>query len=132
VACLCDCLLSSTVCEPPSCGEETACCAQLLGEIPPDLPNSALLSSVAVAKDRRGLGVGRMLVASFVESAREAGVSFVTLAADSDGPQTQHGFYVSCGFSLHNCFLRDGKRLMGLYMRSLSGAQATDHCVTLH
>lgn len=55
------------------------------------------LEKVAVAADAQGLGVGRMLTASLVDSARAAGVEVLTLDARGDNVGALH-LYRTLGF----------------------------------
>jgi ribosomal protein S18 acetylase RimI-like enzyme len=65
-------------------------------ERPTHRPN-ADLEKLAIASDAQGLGVGRLLTAALVDSAREAGIEILTLDARGDNTNALH-LYRTLGF----------------------------------
>jgi ribosomal protein S18 acetylase RimI-like enzyme len=90
------------------------------GEIPPQLPDAALLSSLAIEPRAQGQGVGARLVEAFCKQVSARGAQYVYLTTDETGNDRGNTFYARCGFSLLAHLRRADGRLMKLYYRSVS------------
>ncbi len=86
------------------------------GESLPDLPNAALLSSLAVAPEHSGKGIGKALVQAFAEAAHARGCSAVYLTTDAVGNDEVNRFYEKCGFVLRDTLKRQGNRVMNRWV----------------
>jgi len=86
------------------------------GESLPDLPNAALLSSLAVAPDHIGEGIGKALVQAFSVEARARGCAALYLITDAVGNDQVNGFYEKCGFTLQDTLERPGSRVMNRWV----------------
>ena len=90
------------------------------GETPPQLPDAALLSSLAVEPSTQGQGVGARLVEAFCIQVSARGARYVYLTTDEAGNDRGNTFYARCGFSVLTHLTRADGRLMNLYYRSVS------------
>ncbi|QNI30780.1 GNAT family N-acetyltransferase [Alloacidobacterium dinghuense] len=88
------------------------------GEKPTNVSSAALLSSIGVAPEAKGKGIGRALLASFCEETRKAGVLNIFLTTDRDNNELVNTFYRVNGFQLNSSFLKERDRWMNLYSRS--------------
>lgn len=95
---------------------------RLLGafSLPGKTANSQLkmgtLMSLAVMKDYHGNGVGKKLVAAFLESSQKRQVEIVNLTTDAVGNDSTNEFYSRMGFVLSRVFITPQGRLMNEYM----------------
>jgi ribosomal protein S18 acetylase RimI-like enzyme len=89
------------------------------GEQPREIPNSALLSSIAVAPGGAGKGVGRLLLDAFCRTAEQHGCSSVVLTTNRDDNEQVNRFYLANGLEVHSALLKEKGRWMNLYMRNL-------------
>lgn len=77
------------------------------------------LSSIGVAPQWSGHGVGRGLLAAFMARAGELGLNAVALTTDADNNEAVNEFYHKAGFHLERTFTqRDGRR-MNEYLREI-------------
>ncbi len=74
------------------------------------------LMSLAVLQNRKGNGVGKHLVLSFIEKSREREVEIVNLTTDAVGNDATNEFYRRMGFTLDKVFTTPEGRLMNEYM----------------
>ena len=58
------------------------------------------LSSIAVRPDKEGAGLGRALLAVFVQKMRSLGIAGLTLSTDRDNNDRVNAFYLRSGFTL--------------------------------
>lgn len=89
------------------------------GEQPGALPGAGLLSSVAVAPETCGRGIGRRLVNALCEELRGRGTEYVYLITDETNNEQVNGFYRRCGFTLVDTFERFEKRRMNRWAKHL-------------
>lgn len=88
------------------------------------LDRSALLMSLAVDPTSQGHGIGRRLVAEFVEEARAHGCERVLLSTDRDGNDTVNAFYRRLGFELNREYQTPEGRAMNEYLIDLGAPVA--------
>lgn len=81
-------------------------------------PRSCELSSIAVAPNGTGNGLGKALVRAFLAKARSLGAGCVHLTTDADGNDSINLFYRSVGFNHTRRFLQGGGRWMNEYVIS--------------
>ncbi|MEI8122200.1 MAG: GNAT family N-acetyltransferase [bacterium] len=91
------------------------------GESLPDLPNAALLSSLAVAPEHSSKGIGRALVQAFAVEARSHGCSSIYLTTDAVGNDQVNRFYEKCGFTLRDTIKRPGNRVLNRWVLEIGG-----------
>lgn len=84
----------------------------------------AELASIAVSPNLRGLGVGRLLLANFIEVAAAAGAAGVELTTDARDNDSVNRLYVAAGFGLVSSFQRRGNRAMNAYRISFNKSPA--------
>lgn len=65
---------------------------------------TAELSSLAVAPDAKGMGIGSGLVRAFVEAAAALGADRVQLTTDARDNDAVNRFYLRCGFTCERSF----------------------------
>jgi GNAT superfamily N-acetyltransferase len=85
------------------------------GESPPGGAR-ALLSSVSVAPEAQGQGVGRALVDAFAWEVRRRGGRGCFLTTDAEGNEADNRFYAVCGWRLESTFTRPDGRTMNRYV----------------
>ena len=74
------------------------------------------LLSLAVLRNSNGKGVGKKLVASFLEMSQKRQVEMVNLTTDAVGNDATNEFYQKMGFTLVNVFATPEGRLMNEYV----------------
>lgn len=79
-------------------------------------PVRALLSSIAVAPEAQGAGVGRALVDKWVEQMRTQGVLGCYLTTDAIDNAVVNSFYKSLGWKLESVYLTPEGRKMNRYV----------------
>jgi ribosomal protein S18 acetylase RimI-like enzyme len=89
------------------------------GEHPESMTGAGLLSSLAVAPQSAGKGVGQKLVDAFCDELRRRGVRSLYLTTDEVNNERANGFYRKCGFHLAGTFERPGNRRMNRWAREL-------------
>ncbi|MGE5293715.1 MAG: GNAT family N-acetyltransferase [Solirubrobacterales bacterium] len=89
------------------------------GEQPGALPGAGLLSSVAVAPEVSGRGIGQRLMGVFCETLRLHSTEYVYLITDETDNERVNGFYRKCGFALVDTFERFEKRRMNRWAKRL-------------
>ena len=89
------------------------------GETPSEIPNAALLSSLAVAPSSAGKGIGQLLVKRFCEDVRKQGCKSVYLTTDEAENENANRFYAKCGFILLDTIERAGNRTMNRWVMKL-------------
>lgn len=76
----------------------------------------SLLSSIAVAPTAQGTGIGRALVARWVEEAQARGSSGCVLTTDAANNEAVNGFYARLGWKLESCYTTPEGRAMNRYV----------------
>jgi ribosomal protein S18 acetylase RimI-like enzyme len=79
----------------------------------------ALLMSIAVAPEVEGRGVGRALVAEFIEAMKRRGAAAVSLATDREGNDRVNRFYLGLGFRVARTYPTPEGRRMNEYVIDL-------------
>jgi ribosomal protein S18 acetylase RimI-like enzyme len=74
------------------------------------------LASIGVIPSAQRLGIGRALVAAFLEHAERMGAQQVALTTDSANNDAVNGFYKSLGFQIVDTINAPGKRPMHQYV----------------
>jgi ribosomal protein S18 acetylase RimI-like enzyme len=74
------------------------------------------LMSLAVMRNSNGKGVGKQLVASFLETSQKRQVEIVNLTTDAVGNDATNEFYQKMGFTLVKVFATPEGRLMNEYV----------------
>jgi ribosomal protein S18 acetylase RimI-like enzyme len=87
---------------------------------------SCELSSIAVAPETSGTGLGKVLMRAFLEQARSMDAQCVYLTTDADGNDAVNAFYRDVGFRPTRRFLQRKGRWMNEYV--ISGAEAGNNC----
>jgi ribosomal protein S18 acetylase RimI-like enzyme len=90
------------------------------GETPGDIPDAALLSSLAVLPATRSKGVGQALVRAFADEVHQRGCKAIYLATDEAENENANRFYAKCGFKLLDTFKRPGHRTMNRWIMRLT------------
>ena len=85
------------------------------GDSPPGGPR-ALLSSVAVAPEAQGMGVGRSLVERWVAGARARGARGCFLTTDAQGNESVNAFYRKLGWKVEATYSTPEGRSMNRYV----------------
>jgi ribosomal protein S18 acetylase RimI-like enzyme len=85
------------------------------GESPPGEPR-ALLSSIAVAPEAQGKGVGRLLVERWVAEARARGARGCFLTTDADNNEAVNAFYRKLGWTVESTHTTPEGRRMNRYV----------------
>ena len=78
--------------------------------------SGALLSSICVAPESGGAGLGRMLLAGFHGALRARGVHSAYLTTDADGNRRANDFYVRAGWRLAGRRTTPQGRVMKVYV----------------
>ena len=89
------------------------------GETPAEIPNAALLSSLAVSPNESRKGVGQQLIKAFCDEAGKRGAEAVYLTTDESGNDDVNQFYSKCGFKLTDTLERQGNRVMNRWALTL-------------
>jgi ribosomal protein S18 acetylase RimI-like enzyme len=89
---------------------------------------SCELSSIAVAPDTSGNGLGKTLMRAFLAQARSMDAQCVYLTTDADGNDAVNAFYRDVGFKPTRRFLQRKGRWMNEYV--ISGTEAGNSCET--
>jgi ribosomal protein S18 acetylase RimI-like enzyme len=87
---------------------------------PEQEPGRGELSSIGVAPQWSGHGVGRGLLTAFMARAGEFGLNAVTLTTDADNNEAVNEFYRKAGFCLLRTFTRGNRRRMNAYRMVIS------------
>lgn len=74
------------------------------------------LMSLAVRSNSNGKGIGKHLVASFLEASQKRQVETVNLTTDAIGNESTNNFYRNMGFTLVKVFATPEGRLMNEYI----------------
>ncbi|MHC4389027.1 MAG: GNAT family N-acetyltransferase [Planctomycetota bacterium] len=85
------------------------------GEAPPG-PQRALLSSVAVAPESQGRGIGRALVGRWVEEVRCRGGKGCYLTTDANNNDRINTFYQKLGWKIESTYKTPEGRVMNRYV----------------
>ena len=89
---------------------------------------SCELSSIAVAPETSGHGLGKVLMRAFLAQARRMDAECVYLTTDADGNDAVNAFYRDVGFKPTRRFLQRKGRWMNEYV--IDGMEAGDTCET--
>jgi ribosomal protein S18 acetylase RimI-like enzyme len=89
---------------------------------------SCELSSIAVAPETSGNGLGKVLMRAFLTQARSMDAQCVYLTTDADGNDAVNAFYRDVGFRPTRRFLQRKGRWMNEYV--ISGTEAGNSCDT--
>ena len=89
---------------------------------------SCELSSIAVAPETSGNGLGKVLMRAFLAQARSMDAQCVYLTTDADGNDAVNAFYRDVGFKPTRRFLQRKGRWMNEYV--ISGMEAGNSCDT--
>jgi GNAT superfamily N-acetyltransferase len=95
------------------------------GEAPPGPPR-ALLSSVAVAPEAQGKGIGAALVRRWVEEARARGAAGCYLTTDADNNEAVNRFYQKLGWTVESTYATPEGRRMNRYVLDFSPPRPQD------
>lgn len=82
----------------------------------PEGSNRALLSSIAVDPQYRGVGVGGMLIDEWCAELRRRGLNGAYLTTDADGNAAVNRFYQNHGWQLESAFTTPEGRKMNRYI----------------
>ena len=82
----------------------------------PEQGNRSLLSSIAVSPDAQGRGVGKALVAAWLEGARSRGSGGAYLTTDAENNEATNGFYHRLGWRIESEFETPQGRKMNRYV----------------
>ena len=89
---------------------------------------SCELSSIAVAPETSGNGLGKTLMRAFLAQARSMDAQCVYLTTDADGNDAANAFYRDVGFQPTRRFLQRKGRWMNEYV--INGTEAGNSCDT--
>jgi ribosomal protein S18 acetylase RimI-like enzyme len=89
---------------------------------------SCELSSIAVAPETSGNGLGKVLMRAFLAQARSMDAQCVYLTTDADGNDAVNAFYRDVGFKPTRRFLQRKGRWMNEYV--INGMEAGNNCET--
>ena len=89
------------------------------GAGPEHLPGEAELSSIGVAPEHQGQGLGRKLTNAFADAAAKLGATGVYLYTDAIGNEGVNAFYKSLGFAVRRSYMASGRRPRHEYFRPL-------------
>jgi|SRR5580704_16316103 ribosomal protein S18 acetylase RimI-like enzyme len=89
---------------------------------------SCELSSIAVAPEAGGNGLGKDLVLAFVEHARSMEAQCVYLTTDADGNEPANALYRQVGFEQNQRFLQRKGRWMNEYVMNCRGTSEIVEC----
>ena len=90
-----------------------------LGEKPPNLVNSTLLSSIAVSPEHQKNGTGRKMLEEFERAARSKDAKHIHLTTDQLNNCRTLSFYEKSGYTLESSFINSGKRVMNRYIKNI-------------
>jgi GNAT superfamily N-acetyltransferase len=82
---------------------------------PPSRPGYALLSSIAVAPDTQGIGLGKALLDVWIKEAKKRSCRGAYLTTDALHNDTVNSFYRNAGWRLESFFLTAEGRKMNRY-----------------
>lgn len=82
--------------------------------------DGALLSSICVAPDAQGAGVGRQIIEAWCDSARERGATRAFLTTDALDNHAVNAFYTRRGWECTATFSTDQGRSMNRYEKELA------------
>jgi len=85
------------------------------GKVPPGPPR-ALLSSIAVAPENQGRGIGKALVERWVVEVQRRGATGCYLTTDACSNAVVNGFYQNIGWRIENTFVTPESRRMHCYI----------------
>jgi GNAT superfamily N-acetyltransferase len=91
------------------------------GDVPLDV-DGALLSSICVAPDSQGTGLGRRLLRAFEHSVDKHGLA-AYLVTDRDGNEAANSFYRSNGWRLAGTYDTPQGRAMNCYVRDAAAGE---------
>ncbi|MBI9015947.1 MAG: GNAT family N-acetyltransferase [Phycisphaerae bacterium] len=86
------------------------------GESPENGPKRSLLSSIAVAPDTQGKGVGKALVDAWVAETKKRGSQGCFLTTDTDNNEAVNGFYQKLGWEIEATYQTAEGRNMNRYI----------------
>ena len=86
------------------------------GEASPSHRNLALLSSIAVAPETQGMGIGRALILKWLDQAKTANVEGAFLTTDAIDNNKVNAFYVNLGWVLESQYTTRQGRKMNRYV----------------
>lgn len=89
------------------------------GDIPAELENGALLSSIGVMPMALGKNIGLELLEKFESEAFSRDARFVYLTTDQIGNDRVNAFYRKCGYHEESRFLQQAHRPMLRYVKKL-------------
>jgi ribosomal protein S18 acetylase RimI-like enzyme len=89
-------------------------------------PRSCELSSIAVAPERAGNGLGKSLISAFLTQSQSMNAHRVYLTTDADENEAGNTFYRGMGFQQTRRFLQRDKRWMNEYV--MNGYTGSDDC----
>jgi ribosomal protein S18 acetylase RimI-like enzyme len=89
---------------------------------------SCELSSIAVAPEAGGNGLGKDLLLAFVEHARSKEAQCVYLTTDADGNESANALYLQVGFQQTQRFLQRKGRWMNEYVMTRMGISEIVRC----
>jgi ribosomal protein S18 acetylase RimI-like enzyme len=89
---------------------------------------SCELSSIAVAPEAGGNGLGKALMRAFLKQAQSMNAHCVYLTTDADGNDAANAFYRDAGFQHTRRFLQRKGRWMNEYV--INGAETANGCET--
>jgi ribosomal protein S18 acetylase RimI-like enzyme len=92
-------------------------------------PRSCELSSIAVAPERAGNGLGKSLISAFLAQAQAMKAHRVYLTTDADENDAGNAFYRGVGFQHTRRFLQHERRWMNEYV--INGNAGSDGCENL-
>ena len=83
---------------------------------PPQGPPRSLLSSIAVAPEAQGKGIGQALLAAWTNHIKQCGSPGCYLTTDADGNDSVNRFYLTLGWKLQDTTTTPEGRLMNYYV----------------
>lgn len=86
------------------------------GEAPSSRKSMALLSSIAVAPETQGTGIGKALIRKWLDQARTANVEGAFLTTDAVDNDKVNAFYVNLGWVLESQYTTGHGRKMNRYV----------------
>lgn len=81
--------------------------------------NALLVSTISVAPESQGSGVGKELLDSIEYHARLANLDFIYLITDRDNNVAVNSFYLKSGYTLDAVLTKEGSRFMNRYIKKL-------------
>ncbi len=114
------CLASaSAVIRRPSAAKRLLRAVFYRGEAPEGPPRS-LLSSIAVAPEAQGLGLGKALTQAWLSEVRSRGSAGAYLTTDAEDNESTNQFYRKTGWTLETTYKTPEGRAMNRYVRDFS------------